>query len=88
VSVAPDAPSPSAFLVSVAVPAGTPAGTYRFDLAATAGGADAGHAVLTVKVDGPKPGHGKSKKACQKAKRKGHGRKHAKAKCASSRRQH
>jgi hypothetical protein len=36
--------------VKVAVPAGTPAGTYTFDVVALADGADIGHQTLTVEV--------------------------------------
>ena len=43
-------PSNQPFTAHVAVPAGTPAGTYTFDLRALAGGTDVGHQTLTVMV--------------------------------------
>ena len=43
-------PSDQPFTVHVAVPAGTPSGSYDFDLKAVADGADIGHQTLTVNV--------------------------------------
>lgn len=44
------APSAQTFDLTVTVPAGTPAGSYVFDIRAVADGADIGHQTLTVNV--------------------------------------
>jgi hypothetical protein len=74
-SVGPGSPSTgsgTSFVVSVAVPKKTRPGTYVFDLAATVGGSDFGHATLRVKV----------KPVCKKTEKRRW--KHGKAKCVSA----
>lgn len=52
-SVGPVAtPTTQTFTLTAAVPAGTPAGTYTFDIVALADGADIGHQTLTLVVVG------------------------------------
>jgi hypothetical protein len=48
-------PSSQSFTVTVNVPAGTPDGTYTFDIVALADGADIGHQTLTVVVSSVTP---------------------------------
>jgi len=47
------APSTQTFTLTAAVPAGTPAGDYTFDIVAKADGVDIGHQTLTVHVNRP-----------------------------------
>jgi hypothetical protein len=68
----------TALVVSVAIPPGTRAGTYVFDLVETVGGSDSSHATLAVTVKAPK-------KPCKPAK-KGH--RHATGPCVKRRRRH
>jgi von Willebrand factor type A domain-containing protein len=49
-------PATLTFTVSIAVPAGTAAGSYAFDIVALADGGDIGHQALTVTVPSSRPG--------------------------------
>ena len=53
-----NAPSDVPFTVNIAVPSGTPAGSYTFDIGALADGVDIGHQTLTVVVPAPSSGGG------------------------------